>query len=67
MGVTVRRRHCRTCDQKRPFERHSPNWILHLLLVLLTAGLWMIVLGLILFTHVLTPHRCRVCGQARYL
>jgi len=66
MGVRVIRKFCRGCGQSRPFEKRQLNWILHLLLVLLTGGLWLIVLILLVLGRVLEPFRCRECGRARY-
>jgi len=66
MGVHVVRRFCPDCGQKRPFEKQKMNWLLHLFLTIFTAGLWLIVIIILLITSALTPYRCRDCGKAKY-
>jgi hypothetical protein len=46
------RRKCRTCGQRRLFEREKQNNVLHLLLTLITFG-------------AVKPYRCTVCGESR--
>ena len=64
MGTQVIRRYCRFCQTKRPFERESMNGVLHLLLILITAGLWLVILIPYAILASMRPFRCRACGKA---
>ena len=61
------RHQCKTCEQYRPFEKSGPSHVLHLLLALITAGLWLPVWVLVCVSSALTPYRCKTCGEARRL
>ena len=67
MSVSVIRRGCKTCGQMRPFERHSPNWVLHLILAVLTLGLWLLPMAVLALASMFRPWRCRECGQTKWL
>lgn len=41
--MLVKRKWCRTCGAYRRFEKEKANHILHLLLTIVTGGLWLIV------------------------
>ena len=64
--ITTRHR-CKTCEQKRPFEKSGPSHILHLILALVTAGIWLPVWVLLCVFNSLKPYRCRFCGESRLL
>lgn len=53
--------YCATCGRITLHRKERANHILHLLLSIVTAGLWLIVWAFI----VLTPHRsrCAFCGR----
>ena len=57
---------CKECDAYRPFDKHGPNHILHLLLTLLTFGLWSVIWLLITIGKEFEPYHCRVCGEKWY-
>ena len=62
MAVRTVQKYCLSCDQPVLAEKQRPTHVLHLLLTLLTGGLWLIVwLGLSLPS---TP-RCPHCGSSR--
>lgn len=66
MATSIIQRHCKTCQQKRPFERTGLNHLLHLLLTLVTAGLWLIIWIVLGIFNCFTPYRCRFCGGSKY-
>lgn len=54
---------CKQCDQLRPVTRPGVNHILHLLLSVLTAGLWVIIWILkVIFKG---SWRCESCGGSK--
>lgn len=65
MGLSVIRRHCPTCQQPRPFQREGPNHILHLILTLITAGLWLFVWIFLVIANKAKAHRCQFCGGTK--
>ncbi len=52
---------CDACNAQRRLIRPRPNHILHLLLTIITAGLWIIVW--ILCAIRIGGWRCQVCGR----
>jgi hypothetical protein len=66
MGTHVVRRFCKDCGQMRPFEKPKLNWILHLLLTIFTAGLWLLVVALLILDNAFKRFRCRECGKAKF-
>ncbi len=64
MKITTRH-HCKTCEQQRPFEKCGPSHVLHLILALVTAGLWLPVWALVCVASSLRPYRCTTCGEPR--
>lgn len=67
MGMTVARRFCTHCGDYRPFEKHGLNWVLHVILSVLTLGLWILVVVVLLIIQAFVPMRCRECGKAKLL
>lgn len=59
-------RWCSNCGSMRAFERSTPNWLLHVVLCVLTAGLWLIPLSISMVFGVFRPFRCRSCGKAKW-
>lgn len=54
--------HCPVCDQQVLARRHPPSHVLHLLLTLVTAGLWLVVwLWRATSSYALT-YFCPFCG-----
>jgi len=65
MGKITTRRHCKTCGQKRLFEKEKQNNLLHLILSLVTVGIWLPVWILIAVLGAFKPYRCTVCGESK--
>lgn len=62
MGAKVKSGNCVQEEGKRcAFERATPNHILHLLLSLVTFGLWLVVWLLLILNG--GTYRCRECGM----
>lgn len=61
--MKIKQAHCSACNAPRKVERQTPNHILHLLLSVLTGGLWLVVwIALALIPR---PWRCATCGSSR--
>jgi hypothetical protein len=60
MAVHKERQYCPEDDAMVLAERQAPNHILHLLLTVFTAGLWLIAWLLVVATA--PPFRCPRCG-----
>lgn len=52
---------CEACGRQVLIRRKGINHLLHLLLTILTAGVWVVVWFLVLF--VTRPWRCTICGM----
>lgn len=63
MSTITTRRNCRTCGQKRLFAKEKQSNVLHLLLTVLTCGLWLPVWLLVAVLVAFRPYRCTVCGE----
>lgn len=62
MGIQKAQRYCRNDNRLVLAERQTPSRILHLLLTLVTAGLWLVVwVPLELFAP--AAYRCPACGE----
>jgi len=53
--------YCGVCGQQRLFTAPTPHHLLHLVLAILTFGLWLIVWAII--GGKTGPYRCTVCGS----
>lgn len=62
MGIEYRQRWCETDQRLVRAERATPNHILHLILSIVTAGLWLIVWLLVAIENGNRPWRCPICG-----
>lgn len=62
MGTKTTGKYCRTCQREVLAQKNTPNHILHLLLTLVTAGIWGIVWLIIVLTNV-GGYRCTNCGN----
>lgn len=56
------RAYCRRCKHAQSFERGAVNHRLHLLLTILTLGLWSISWVAITLGNIFKPWRCKHCG-----
>jgi hypothetical protein len=66
MKTIQKMRHCEICGHPtlHLIEDRSPNHILHLLLSILTGGLWIVVWLCLAFTRGLGAPACIICGSA---
>jgi len=62
MSVLVIQRKCKNCGEMRPFEKRGVNHVLHLLLTLVTVGLWAVMWLLLVLFNCFHSYRCRTCG-----
>jgi|GEM_PF-1478161 hypothetical protein len=62
MGISKLRRYCPEDDRMVLAEKQTPNHILHLILSLVTAGLWIIVWVLVALLNDFNAYRCPHCG-----
>lgn len=60
--IAERRGFCPDCNRNVLYRRTGPNHILHLLLSVITAGLWLPVWFVL--TLLQKPYRCPNCGYA---
>lgn len=63
MATSAKAGFCKKCDSNRKLERPRANHILHLILTILTAGLWIIVW--ILVGLQIGGWRCSTCGSTK--
>lgn len=62
MATQTIQRHCATCQGPRPFDRPGTSHILHLLLTVFTAGLWLLVWVPLMLLGGGGAYHCRYCG-----
>lgn len=63
MGIETRSGYCNDCGERRKLERNGVNHVFHLILTLVTVGLWGIIWILAAFSK--DPWRCSTCGSKR--
>jgi len=63
MWLRIAQRQCNRCDRLVLGLRERPNHLLHLLLSLATAGVWLIVWAIIGFSYADEPWHCPYCGS----
>jgi hypothetical protein len=56
---------CASCQTMRLGEKEGINHVLHLLLSIVTCGVWLIVWLLLALANSMSPFRCTQCGQAK--
>ena len=56
---------CSYCRMKRLFSKAGPSHILHLILSLVTVGVWLPVWLICVVMNAFQPYRCTVCGKAK--
>lgn len=60
MGTKVKSGFCKQCNERRKIERERPSHLLHLILTILTFGIWLIVwIGV---SIKFGGWRCATCG-----
>lgn len=62
MGIKTTGKYCRNCNKNVMAQKNTPNHILHLLLTIVTAGVWSIV-WLIITLSSAGGYRCTQCGH----
>ena len=63
MGMEYKSGFCKKCEQQRKVERPKTNHILHLLLSVITAGIWLIIwIGV---SIKFGGWRCETCGSKK--
>ena len=63
MGVVKAQRYCPEDDRMVLAEKQTPNHLLHLLLTILTAGIWGIIWLLMSLNTAANPYQCPICGE----
>ena len=61
MAVRVEYHHCENCEDVMPHNRRVPNHILHLIVSILTGGLWIIV-WILSSVSIGSNMKCGNCG-----
>lgn len=61
MGIKKEQRYCASEDRLVLAEKNTPNHFLHLVLTVLTGGLWLIVWFCLAAVN--RPYRCPNCGE----
>lgn len=64
MGEKVERGYCRTCEAPVLASKQKPSHVLHLLLTLITFGLWIFVWMFLTLMAAMRSYRCTTCGDA---
>ena len=59
------RAHCPRCRHQQIFVRANINHGLHVVLVLLTGGLWLVSWAAYFVGYLIRPWRCKQCGCSR--
>jgi len=62
MGIVKTRRYCPEDDRMVLAEKRTPNHILHLLLAVVTVGLWIPIWILISIASEFGSYQCPECG-----
>lgn len=63
MGEDKKGGYCPYCQQQRLLIKDTPNHILHLLLAIFTAGLWLFIWILLCLLSGTAKWRCTQCGS----
>ena len=63
MAIVSTRKFCKDCGQNKLFEKQGPSHILHLILSVITVGLWIPIWILCVVLNAFRPYRCTNCGK----
>ena len=63
MGKSIKSKFCRVCERQTAFVKEGPNHVLHLLLSVVTFGIWLIVWFLLGLMSGARSYRCSQCGS----
>ena len=64
MGTKSEREYCRTCEAPVLAVKQTPSHVLHLLLSIVTAGLWILVWLALTIGASFRSFRCPTCGDS---
>lgn len=64
MPQTSASRYCHHCQDRTLAIKNTPNHVLHLILSVCTAGVWLLVWGGLMLFNLASPYRCNRCGTA---
>lgn len=64
--AVVARIHCKDCGQWRLFTKERISHVLHLLLALVSGGLWIPVWIICGIVNWMRPYHCPICGKEEY-
>jgi hypothetical protein len=64
MGIAKLRRYCPEDDRMVLAEKQTPNHVLHLLLAVVSVGLWLPIWILVSVASEFRPYQCPECGGA---
>ena len=67
MGMQETSKYCKSCNKQVLARKKGTNHILHLLLTLLTGGLWLLIWILCGISNGLSSWRCSFCGKKIWL
>jgi hypothetical protein len=62
MGVKYRQRYCPNDREMVLAVKNTPNHILHVVLTIVTLGLWSVVWIVVTVLALGRPYRCQKCG-----
>lgn len=66
MGAVQKRMLCKTCGDYRLATKAGTSHVFHLIVSVLTLGLWIPFWFLACVSNALTPFRCTVCGKGKF-
>lgn len=65
MSTLQIRGQCETCGGPKLFTKQGPSHILHLILSVITIGIWLPIWLLCVILNAFKPFRCEACGKAK--
>lgn len=65
MAVKQSSSYCHTCQRQSLFQKPGINHLLHLILSVLTLGLWLFVWLILAMINAGKPERCVTCGMSK--
>lgn len=64
MSTSVKKGYCCECEKQTSGSRPKVNHVLHLLLTLLTGGLWLVAWLLVVVNNSSKDYHCMRCGNS---
>ena len=65
MSIKQSSAYCHVCQRQTLFQKPKLNHVLHLILTILTVGVWGLVWLVLAIAHAAKPDRCVTCGTAK--